>query len=137
MKVCSAADAAAYLQRAGVAPTRPRIEIARLLFARPVHLSAEQIIEQVGQRAANISRATVYNTLKLFCSKRLLRELHVDPERTVFDSNLRPHYHLFDVDSGEVHDLPLSALPRLGSAVAESGCEVIDLIVRVRRRQQN
>ncbi|MDY0071518.1 MAG: Fur family transcriptional regulator [Thauera sp.] len=133
MKVSSAEEAAHHLRVAGVRPTRPRIEIARVLFAEPVHLSAEQIIARVTGLDAGISRATVYNSLNLFCDRGLLRELHVDAGRTVFDSNPLPHHHLFDIDSGEVTDLPCQALPELGAA--GEGLEILDVIVRVRRQQ--
>lgn len=133
MKISSAEEAARHLRAAGVRPTRPRVEIARVLFAGPVHLSAEQIIARVTGLDASISRATVYNSLNLFCSQGLLRELHVDPGRTVFDSNPLPHHHLFDIDSGEVIDLPCQRLPELGAA--GEGLEILDVIVRVRRQQ--
>lgn len=136
MKVLSTEDAVACLRRIGVPVTQPRIEIARTLFSRPVHLTAEQVLQEVRARAPRVSRATVYNTLKLFCDKKLLQELHVDPERSVFDSNARPHHHLYDVDSGEVHDLPLGhlELPSVLKLGDGGECEVLEAIIHVRRR---
>ncbi len=54
------------LRRQGITLTHQRIEIAHVLFSRRKHLSADQILALVNSRYAEASKATVYNTLKLF-----------------------------------------------------------------------
>ncbi len=93
------------LQQYDVTPTRQRIEIADYLFQKPQHLSAEDILEGVNAETNCVSRATVYNTLGLFTDKGLVREILIDRERVFYDSNRAAHYHLYDVDSGELHDV--------------------------------
>lgn len=93
------------LQQYDVTPTRQRIEIADYLFQKPQHLSAEDILEGVNAETNRVSRATVYNTLGLFTDKGLVREILIDRERVFYDSNRAAHYHLYDVDSGELHDV--------------------------------
>jgi len=61
------------LRRQGITPTHQRIEIAHALFTRREHLSADQILALVNSRYAEASKATVYNTLKLFLEKKLIR----------------------------------------------------------------
>src|SRR2546427_13307693 len=94
------------LRRHGMTPTHQRMEIAHVLFARREHLSADQILSLVNSRYAETSKATVYNTLKLFLEKKLIRELVVDPARIVYDPNTEPHHHLYDVVTGRLTDLP-------------------------------
>src|SRR6266568_1096664 len=67
------------LRRRGITPTHQRIEIAHALFARREHLSADQILALVNSRYAEASKATVYNTLKLFLEKKLIRVLVLPP----------------------------------------------------------
>ena len=86
-----------------------------------------------GQR---VSKATVYNTLNLFARKGLLRALNFDPERCSFDSNTRPHYHLHDVETGELMDVPpddvvFSRTPALPPGMENLG---VDVVFRVRRQ---
>ena len=124
----------ALLRRYGIAPTHQRLEIAQVLFARCQHLSAEQILQQVNGRHAETSKATVYNTLNLFRDRGLVREVIVDPKRVFYDPNTGPHHHLYNVDTGEItdippHDLQLSALPPLPPGMVTEG---VDIIVRVR-----
>ena len=47
-------------------PTHQRIEIAHALFSRQEHLSADQVMAIVNTRHSETSKATVYNTLRLF-----------------------------------------------------------------------
>lgn len=130
-------EAEARLRRIGVPITLQRLEIARVLLPRPVHLSAEQVLLKVREAAPETSRATVYNTLRLFREKGLIKELIVDPERVVYDSNTAPHHHLYDIDSGELSDLAAHELQVVGIPALPAGVELaqVDVIVRVRSRR--
>ena len=137
MHIHTTEDAIACLRSVGVPVTQQRIEIARVLFARPVHMSADQVLEQVRMNAPDTSRATVYNTLRLFREKNLVRELIVDPERVVFDSNTSPHYHLYEVDTGAVCDVAADELALVGQPSLPEGVELehVDVIIRVRGKR--
>lgn len=118
----------------GIHPTRQRVEIAMALFGRHEHLSADQVLARVNDSHPETSRATVYNTLRLFVEKRLVREVIVDPSRVFYDSNVEPHYHLYDVDTGCLTDIPASSvtitgLPDLPEHLVPEG---MDVIIRVR-----
>src|SRR5487761_2438062 len=93
------------LRTRGITPTHQRIEIALVLFEKRWHPSADQILAAVNVRYAESSKATVYNTLKLFLEKGLVRALIVDPNKVFYDSNTREHHHFYDVVSGEVTDI--------------------------------
>ena len=127
---------AGMLREHGITPTHQRMEIAQVLFARREHLSADQILAMVNTRHAETSKATVYNTLRLFLEKKLVRELIVDPARIVYDPNTAPHHHLYDVVTGQLTDIPagdirVSGLPSLPPGVETEG---VDIIVRTRAR---
>ncbi len=91
----------------GIRPTAQRVRIAGLLLASPQHLSAEQILATLRAAGARISKATVYNTLNLFAERGVIRQLSVDGARTWFDSNVAPHYHFHDMDTGALVDVPV------------------------------
>ena len=99
-------EIAGMLREHGVTPTHQRMEIAQALFQRREHLSADQILSMVNARHAETSKATVYNTLRLFLEKKLIRELIVDPARIVYDPNTAPHHHLYDVVTGQTCSIP-------------------------------
>lgn len=121
------------LRNHGINPTHQRIEIAHALFSRHEHLSADQVMAIVNTRHAETSKATVYNTLRLFLEKGMIRELVVDPTKIFFDPNTTPHHHMYEVDTGrlsDIHgDIQITGLPPLPLGLVTEG---VDLIVRVR-----
>ncbi len=126
---------AEFLESRGVRATRQRLEIAQALFARHQHLSADQIMAMVNQGGGALSKATVYNTLKLFVEKRLVREVIVDPDKVFYDSNTGPHHHLYDIETGEIIDINAAGIDVVGLPELPDGMvsEGVDVIVRMRR----
>src|SRR4030065_2021936 len=96
---------AGLLRSHDINPTHQRIEIAYALFSRQEHLSADQVMAIGTPRRSETSKATVYNTLKLFIEKGLVREVIVDPSKVFFDPNTTPHHHIYEVDSGKLSDI--------------------------------
>lgn len=119
------------LKSSGVSPTNQRVDIAQVLFARPQHLSAEQILKMVNEESnSTASKATIYNTLGLFAKKGLVKEVIVDPSKVFYDSNISKHFHFFNTDTGVLTDIPADAinvdnLPELPEGTVSTGLEVI------------
>jgi Fur family iron response transcriptional regulator len=124
----------AMLRKHGINPTSQRIDVATLLFAQPQHLSAEQVLHAVQQAGHTISKATIYNTLGLFASKGLVREVNVDSSRVFYDSNTSKHHHFYNIDTGELMDIDNAALQvaELPEVPAGTCMDGVDVIVRVR-----
>ncbi len=119
-----------------IQPTQQRLEIAQVLFARDQHLSADDVLKQVNQDSARVSKATVYNTLGLFANKGLIREVIIDPNRVFYDPNTCEHHHFYNVDTGELLDidadqLALMNLPPLPTGTIADG---VDVIIRIRNQ---
>lgn len=124
------------LREHGIMPTQQRLEIAQILLTRPQHLSADQVLALADRKGAAVSKATVYNTLKLFAAKGLVREVIVDPTKVFYDSTTAPHYHIYNMDTGTLMDVDsgqvaVRGLPELPSGTVAEG---IDVIVRVRNK---
>lgn len=122
------------LKTAGVTPTQQRVEIGQILFAKPQHMSADQVLNVVNQAGPLVSKATIYNTLGLFAKKGLVREVIVDPSKVFYDSNISEHHHFYDVDSGnlmdiENDDLRLENMPNLPEGTRAEG---VDIVIRLR-----
>ena len=122
------------LRKHGVNPTHQRIEIAYALFSRGEHLSADQILHSVNTRHSETSKATVYNTLKLFVEKKLIREVIVDPTKVFYDPNTDEHCHIYDMVSGRLTDVDASTVSISGLPDLPAGmvAESVDIIVRIR-----
>ena len=120
------------LQQHDITPTRQRIEIAGYLFQRPQHLSAENILEGVNAEGNRVSRATVYNTMGLFTDRGLVSEVLIDRERVFYDTNRTNHYHVYDVDSGELHDVLHSEIQIASVPELPEGARIVDTNVILR-----
>ncbi len=126
------------LVKFNIGPTQQRIRIAQVLCSQPCHLSAEQILEEVNRERIQVSKATIYNTLNLFVSSGLIREVIVDPSKVFYDSTTTPHFHFYNEESGEISDvkegdLILKATPKIPQGMELAG---IDIVVRIRDATQ-
>ena len=129
-------DLVGLLESRGVTPTEQRLEVGGVILRRPQHMSADEILAEVNRERSCVSKATVYNTLKLFVERGLVREINVDPQRMLYDSTTRPHHHFYNADTGELSDIETGAIeisskPRLPEGSVEDSVEVI---IRIRNR---
>jgi Fur family iron response transcriptional regulator len=127
-------DVSQLLERHGIRPTQQRIRVAEVLLAAPTHMTADQLLATLKQSPGRVSKATVYNTLKLFVDHGLARQIHLDPERCVYDSMMSPHHHFRNLDTGEMLDIQpddvgFAKLPPLPAGTEMEGVEVV---IRVR-----
>lgn len=124
------------LQLHGLKPTGQRVRVAQILMQTPTHMTAEQILAAVRQGGERVSKATVYNTLNVLARTGLIRQIHVDPERSVYDSTRAPHHHFHDLDTGELCDIhpdeiTFSRFPALPDGME---AEAVEVVIRIRRR---
>jgi len=98
-------EIAELLENHGVTPTQQRLDVGEVILAMAQHSSAEQIIAGIKAKGFSVSKATVYNTLNLFCERGLLRTVNVDPERQFYDPTVTPHHHFYNMDTGELVDI--------------------------------
>jgi Fur family iron response transcriptional regulator len=127
-------EIAQLLQSRGVFPTAQRVDVGLVILAKPQHLSAEQIIVQIRAGGSSVSKATVYNTLNIFCERGLLRTVDVDPTRQFYDSSIQAHHHFYNVDTGELTDIPLNSVSLNVNAALPPGTQQagVDVVIRVR-----
>lgn len=133
----SRAEVIEEMRKKGVNPTQQRVEIAQVLFARPQHVSAEQVMGMVNKHNSVASKATIYNTLGLFARKGLIREVIVDPTKVFYDPTISPHHHFYNIDTGELmdvdtHNVVVGQLPPLPPGTVAEG---VDVVIRVRNHQ--
>ncbi|HET6630769.1 MAG TPA: Fur family transcriptional regulator [Woeseiaceae bacterium] len=122
------------LKRHGVQATPQRLEVAAVLLECPQHLSAEQILERLRAAGSRVSKATVYNTLKLFGERGLVRELTVDPDRKYYDSTTHAHHHFYNVGTGVLSDIPADQVRIMNLPPLPAGTEQesVEVLIRVR-----
>jgi len=135
-KTPSPADSVQRLRAAGLRPTRQRVALAEMLFRDgDRHVTAEAVHIAATKAGAQVSLATVYNTLHQFTEAGLLRQVTVDAARFYFDTNTGAHQHFYNEDDGELIDIPGENIEVAGVPTPPKGMAVdrVDVVVRLKR----
>ena len=125
------------IRAAALRPTRQRLALANLLFAKGNrHITAEILHSEALAAGVKISLATIYNNLHQFTAAGLLREVVVDASKSYFDTNTDPHHHFFYDKEQRLEDIPSGSLRVENIPDIPDGCEIanIDVIIRLNRR---
>ena len=137
MKAEDSRDIEKKLRHRALRPTRQRIALARLLFAKgDRHLTVEELHEEAIEARVPVSLATVYNTLHQFTEAGLIRVLAVEGAKTYFDTNISDHHHFFIEGQNEVLDIPVSNIVIDNLPTPPEGMEIshVDVVIRLRRK---
>lgn len=124
-----------WLMSADVRPTKQRLALADLLVGdgRNRHVTAEGLFASASDVGAQVSLATVYNTLRAFCDAGLMNEVTVDGHRSYFDTRVDEHPHYYWEATGALTDAPKSAVAFAKEPEAPKGARVsrVDVVIRV------
>ena len=90
-----------------IQPSLQRIKIYEFLLGNKTHPTADTIYNNINKELAIISKATVYNTLKLFVEKNIISEITIDNTESRYDYNTEFHGHFKCEQCGELYDLTL------------------------------
>ena len=133
---CPWHDVKSMLRDVGLRPTRQRMALGWILFAKgDRHLTAEMLYEEATKAKVPVSLATVYNTLHQFTEVGLLRQVAVDGSKTYFDTNASEHHHFFVEGENELVDIPGADVIVDKMPIAPEGYEIarIDVVVRLKK----
>ncbi len=90
----------------GIRPTHQRIQILKFLAGTPAHPTAEEIHLALCPLMPTITKATIYNTLRLFVDKSLVAALNLSGDEARFDYTRRLHAHFHCIGCDKIIDLP-------------------------------
>jgi Fur family iron response transcriptional regulator len=136
---CPWHDVRTMLRSVGLRPTRQRMSLGWLLFAKgDRHVTAELLYEEATRAKVPVSLATVYNTLHQFTEVGLLRQVAVDGSKSYFDTNASEHHHFFVEGEEALVDIPGAQALVDKLPTAPEGYEIarVDVVVRLRRKQR-
>lgn len=133
---CPFHDIRQKLRRVGLRPTRQRVSLGWVLFAKGQrHVSAEMLFEEAMKERIPVSLATIYNTLRQFTEAGLLRELTLDGAKAYFDTADHDHHHFVVDGENRVIDIPADEIDVATLPVPPEGYEIarVDVVVRLRK----
>jgi Fur family transcriptional regulator, iron response regulator len=136
---CPWHDVQSLLRQVKLRPTRQRMALGWLLFAKGGrHLTAEMLYEEATRARIAVSLATIYNTLHQFTNAGLLREVTVNGSKTYFDTNVSDHHHFFIENEHNLIDIPADETIIAKLPEVPEGYEIsrVDVVVRLRRKRK-
>ncbi|MCK0209448.1 transcriptional repressor [Starkeya koreensis] len=134
---CAGCNVVGLLREVGLRPTRQRIALGRMLFAKGHrHITAEILHEEAIAARVPVSLATVYNALHQFTEAGLLREIAVEGGRAYFDTNVSDHHHFLFEDENRLVDIGGESVSFGGLPTPPEGTAIsrVDVLIRLRRR---
>jgi len=96
------------------------------------HHTADEIFSLAKRVLPRISRATVYNNLKVLEAEKLIRKISGDGLSDRYDNSYIPHGHLLCEACGKVRDFALDGFDKLISDAIGSEFNSYELKVRYR-----
>lgn len=122
---------------AGLKMTGQRRVILEILNEADDHPSVEMLYERAKEKDSSISLATVYRTLNLLDEMGLVIKHDFKGTHARFEVNDNSHYHLIDLDSGNVHEFHSDELERIKEKIAEElGYELVDYTLELYGRKK-
>jgi len=99
-----ATDAVQLLKQHDISATYQRLAVLQDLMARRDHPRAEDIWASLRQAEPPISKATVYNVLRLLTDKGIVKPLYIDQESLRYDIELDGHGHFHCEHCGKIYN---------------------------------
>lgn len=107
------------LRNQGIEPTALRVKIAAVLVSKIQHLTVTQIRDRLEHNNIMISSLAMTNTLRLFSRHNLIQEIIVDTKTVFYDSNTSNHSHFYNIESGNLVDIPTNNIKFNDSALSQ------------------
>jgi Fe2+ or Zn2+ uptake regulation protein len=99
--------------------TKQRAAILELLRGDYIHLTADQIYDEVRKKIRNISKGTVYRNLKVLQEMGLVSEVSLTNTVSRFEAKRHGHYHFRCEGCGQVFDVDEPINRELNQRIAE------------------
>ncbi len=93
------------LLNAGIRPSVQRIAIYAFMKETKSHPDVETVFSSLAPLYPTLSKTTVYNTLKLFEEKKLVRSIYIEDDKLRFDADMTDHIHFKCSCCGGLYDI--------------------------------
>ena len=117
-------------KRSDTPVTKQRAVILEVIRSDMCHHTADEIFTLAKERLPGISRATVYNNLKVLESAKLIRRITGDSLSDRYDNSYIPHGHMICEECGVVRDFNIKNLDKMLSDAIGSDFNSYELKVR-------
>ena len=93
------------LQDAGIRPSIQRMAVYAFLYENRIHPDVETVYNKLNPIYPTLSKTTIYNTLKLFEEKNIIRSIKIDDDKLRFDAEIKNHIHFKCSKCQNIYDI--------------------------------
>lgn len=98
---------AAVLLEKDIKPSYQRLKVMEYVNESREHPTVETIYSALKPEIPTLSKATVYNTLKLFEEKQLIKTVTIEDNEVRYDAVVQDHGHIKCEQCGVIVDFPI------------------------------
>lgn len=113
---------AALLLDVEIKPSYQRLKVMEFVSESNEHPTVEKIFSALKPEIPTLSKATVYNTLKLFEEKNLIRSVTIEDNEVRYDAVVEEHGHFKCDGCGVIIDFPVQQKEETSTAL--EGCAI-------------
>lgn len=108
--------------------TDQRKLILKITLDSDDHPSAEEICQKAQKHDQSISMATVYRTIALLEQHGFIDKLNFNDGKARYESkDKKPHYHLIDIESGDIIEFESEEFEKLKNSIAKQlGYKIVE-----------
>ena len=92
------------LEKADIRPSHQRLKILEYFYIHQNHPTVDDIFQYLKNSMPTITKATIYNNLKIFIEKGLVVEVHIEDNEVRYEITRIPHGHFKCTKCGTIYD---------------------------------
>jgi len=96
-----------HLKEKGLRPTYQRLKVLEFLDKNRIHPTPKMVYEKLHRIIPSLSKTTIYNILKDFESKDIIKTVEFDDGQIRFEINKSTHHHFICRKCKKIYDLDL------------------------------
>jgi len=104
------------LEEKEIRPTHQRLKLLEYFYEHPNHPTVDDIFRALKPHMPTMTKATIYNNLKLFVQKGIIVEVHIEDNEVRYELAVKSHGHFKCIDCGTIYDFgaEIDELPTTG-----------------------
>lgn len=92
------------LQKKKIRPSHQRLKILEYFHQNSEHPTVDDVYKQLKQKMPTITKATIYNNLKIFVRSQLVVEVHIEDNEVRYELITKSHGHFKCIECGTIYD---------------------------------
>jgi len=90
-----------------IRPSHQRLKILEYFHLHHNHPTVEEIYKKLKPTMPTLTKATIYNTLKIFVEEQLVDEVHIEDNEVRYDLRAKCHGHFKCNRCGAIYDFQI------------------------------